>query len=124
MAISYCSQCGSEVEDTGGFCLLGHSLHMADTGSLADLRAEVDKAFEQARAQVVDLGRARPYPSPSSSEGSAFRRSHRCGPRVRFSCVTRRPHRFLRSRSSDGLGTRQRTSLETSLRAVLPSGHE
>jgi hypothetical protein len=51
----YCPTCHAEVEDTGGFCLLGHSLRLASpetTNSLAALRAEVDQAFEDARVKV------------------------------------------------------------------------
>lgn len=49
----YCPKCGTDVEDVGGFCLLGHSLKLASvTDSVGDLRAEVDRVFEEVREQV------------------------------------------------------------------------
>jgi hypothetical protein len=75
MSERYCPKCETEVEDVGGFCLLGHSLKLralTDT-SLGDLRAEVDKAFEEARMQVaaitgeipvVDADASAPPPPP------------------------------------------------------------
>ena len=61
----FCPQCRSEVEDAGGFCLLGHSLRAsAPTDSLAALRAEVDKAFEDARVTVSTTLRDLPVPPP------------------------------------------------------------
>jgi hypothetical protein len=51
----FCPTCHAEVEDTGGFCLLGHSLRVAapdSSDSLSALRAEVDQAFEDARVAV------------------------------------------------------------------------
>ena len=62
MSDRYCSHCHAEVEDTGGYCLLGHSLRAsAPTDSLTALRAEVNLAFEEARAQVATaLGEGRP----------------------------------------------------------------
>lgn len=61
----FCPQCRSEVEDAGGFCLLGHSLRaVAPTDSLAALRAEVDKAFEDARVSVSSTLADLPVPPP------------------------------------------------------------
>jgi len=54
MSERYCPKCATEVEDVGGFCLLGHDLRLRPmTESMDDLRAEVDRAFEQARVQVA-----------------------------------------------------------------------
>ena len=54
MSERYCPKCQTDVEDVGGFCLLGHSLRLRPiTESLDDLRAEVDKAFEEVRVQVA-----------------------------------------------------------------------
>ena len=66
MSERFCAQCNTTVEDAGGFCLLGHSLSEApSTGSLSELRAEVDRAFEEARVQVAaTLGAAPPPPPP------------------------------------------------------------
>ena len=53
MSERYCPKCGTDVEDVGGFCLLGHSLKLASvTDSMGDLRAEVDRVFEEVREQV------------------------------------------------------------------------
>jgi hypothetical protein len=47
MTTRFCPGCRSEVEDTGGFCLLGHRLALeAPVASLTALRAEVDDHFE------------------------------------------------------------------------------
>ncbi len=66
MSERYCQQCKAQVEDTGGYCLLGHPLRSsAPTASLTQLRAEVDQAFEDARLQVANvLGSAAPPPPP------------------------------------------------------------
>lgn len=66
MSERFCPRCNAEVEDTGGYCLLGHSLRVsAPADSLAALRAEVDLAFEEARVQVAHaLGEAGPPPPP------------------------------------------------------------
>ena len=66
MSERFCPQCHAEVEDAGGYCLLGHPLSVAaPTASLAELRAEVDRAFEQAMVQVTHaLGDAMPPPPP------------------------------------------------------------
>ena len=75
MAERYCPSCGTDVEDAGGFCLLGHPLRlqpMTDAETLTDLRAEVDKAFEDAKVQVeealgeIDINVPPPPPGPRS----------------------------------------------------------
>lgn len=54
MSERYCPKCQTDVEDVGGFCLLGHSLRLRPiTASLDELRDEVDRAFEEVRAQVA-----------------------------------------------------------------------
>jgi hypothetical protein len=54
MSERFCPQCQAEVEDAGGFCLLGHRFSAAaPAASLRDLRDEVDRAFEEARVQVA-----------------------------------------------------------------------
>ena len=54
MTERYCPKCRTDVEDVGGFCLLGHSLKLASVtdSSMGDLRAEVDRVFEEVREQV------------------------------------------------------------------------
>ena len=50
----HCPRCETDVEDTGGYCLLGHRLTLhAPVASLGELRAEVDQAFEDARLEVA-----------------------------------------------------------------------
>lgn len=52
----FCPSCHTEVEACDGFCLLGHPLRLeAPTSSISELRAEVDKAFEDARAEIATV---------------------------------------------------------------------
>src|SRR5687768_14756400 len=56
MTERYCPKCATDVEDVCGFCLLGHDLTLrpiTEAQSMDDLRAEVDRAFEEARSQVA-----------------------------------------------------------------------
>lgn len=54
MTERYCPKCATDVEDVGGFCLLGHDLRLRPiTESMDDIRAEVDRAFEEAKIQVA-----------------------------------------------------------------------
>lgn len=56
MSERYCPKCQADVEDVGGFCLLGHSLRLRPiTASLDELREEVDRAFEEVRMQVATV---------------------------------------------------------------------
>jgi hypothetical protein len=56
MANKFCTRCNAEVEDTGGYCLLGHRLGDAAPGdSLTALRAEVNRTFDEARQQLADV---------------------------------------------------------------------
>ena len=80
MAERYCPSCGTDVEDAGGFCLLGHPLRlqpMTDAETLTDLRAEVDKAFEDAKVQVeealgeIEVNVPPPPPGPRSKVARA-----------------------------------------------------
>ena len=66
MSERFCPRCQAQVEDAGGYCLLGHPLRsIAPVASLSELRAEVDLAFEEARVQVAHaLGEAPPPPPP------------------------------------------------------------
>ena len=53
MTTRFCPRCDNEVEDTGGYCLLGHRLALEPlNASLTDLREEIDQAFEDARLEV------------------------------------------------------------------------
>jgi hypothetical protein len=56
MTHRFCTRCQAEVEDAGGFCLLGHSLRLeAATDSLSALRAEVNRTFDEAREQLHEV---------------------------------------------------------------------
>lgn len=56
MSLRHCPRCRTEVEDVGGYCLLGHPLRLAaPTDSLATLRAEVDKAFADVEIKVAEV---------------------------------------------------------------------
>lgn len=51
MAKAHCSVCDAEVEAIDGVCLLGHPA--GERSRLEDLRAEVDRAFEDAAREVA-----------------------------------------------------------------------
>ena len=56
MTVRFCATCHTEVEEREGFCLLGHPLRLdAPVASLKELRAEVDRAFEDAREQIATV---------------------------------------------------------------------
>ena len=72
MSVRYCERCGSDVEDVGGFCLLGHALRVdPPIPSVAAIREEVDRAFDEARAEVASSGDSgdshEPPPPPESA---------------------------------------------------------
>jgi hypothetical protein len=72
MTTRYCPSCRAEVEDTGGFCLLGHNLTLeAPTSSLSELRAEVDRVFEEAQVEVAAAMSAPPPPPPAETVRAA-----------------------------------------------------
>ena len=65
MTSRFCRICDSEVQDTGGYCLLGHPLAVpSGISSLDELRAEIDRTFEEARLQVAAIGEAPPVADP------------------------------------------------------------
>lgn len=56
MTVRFCDTCHAEVEESEGYCLLGHPLRLASvTTSLDDLRTEVDKAFDEASFRVATV---------------------------------------------------------------------
>ena len=56
MTVRYCPRCKTDVEDTGGYCLLGHRLALdPPVASIRDLREEIDRAFEEARLEVASV---------------------------------------------------------------------
>ena len=70
MRLKYCARCRADVEDAGGFCLLGHRLPTDGEDALMDLRREVDHAFKKVE---VDISRVfeeqinEPIPAPAAS---------------------------------------------------------
>ena len=79
--VRFCPKCGSDVEDVGDFCLLGHRFPVArGADPIADLRAQVDEAFQKVETDVAAAlnplaGLARenevppvPVPGPSAVE--------------------------------------------------------
>lgn len=66
MSVRFCPICASEVEVADGFCLLGHSVRLEAQmdQSLSELRAEVDKAFADARVAVTTAMGPPPPPPP------------------------------------------------------------
>ena len=56
MTTIFCTRCSAEVQDVGGFCLLGHPLKASPIGdALDELRAEVDKRFEDVRSELDSI---------------------------------------------------------------------
>jgi hypothetical protein len=56
MTTRFCPGCRAEVEDTGGFCLLGHRLALEPpVASLSALREEVDSSFDDSAFASVDF---------------------------------------------------------------------
>ena len=45
MELRFCPRCRADVEDAGGYCLLGHPFPEDRVDAIADLRAEVNDAF-------------------------------------------------------------------------------
>lgn len=56
-SLAYCNSCAAEVEDAGGYCLLGHRLSALvppppPPPPMADLRQAVAEVFEEAAVKV------------------------------------------------------------------------
>jgi hypothetical protein len=70
MSTRFCTRCNVEVDDTGGFCILGHSLALQPvTKDLAHLRVELDEVSAQARREATGVllpvdGPTLPRPAP------------------------------------------------------------
>lgn len=63
MALRFCHRCASEVEDAGGFCLLGHPLRLEPPiPSVSHIRDEVDRAFVEARIEAAEPAPTEPEP--------------------------------------------------------------
>lgn len=55
MTLRYCPRCRADVEDAGGFCLLGHRFPERNEDPIADLRAEVDRAFNKVQLEISSV---------------------------------------------------------------------
>ena len=56
MSERFCTSCDTNVEVVEGHCLLGHSVRLkAATSPLEDLRAEVDRAYEEASFRTASV---------------------------------------------------------------------
>ena len=72
MELRFCPRCRADVEDAGGFCLLGHRFPVATGDPIADLRAEVDQAFAKVQVEVASvLAHEGTPPTPAPSAASA-----------------------------------------------------
>ena len=70
MTTRYCPRCQGDVEEAGGFCLLGHRLSLEPVGtSLSELETGFDDAAEQAIGQVFGAPPPPPdAPAPQPSD--------------------------------------------------------
>ena len=57
MELRFCPRCRADVEDAGGYCLLGHPFPEDRVDAIADLRAEVNDAFSKLE-KVVETDHA------------------------------------------------------------------
>ena len=70
MELRFCPRCRADVEDAGGFCLLGHRFPVSQADPIADLRAQVDDAFSRVQlevATVFETETAPEAPAPATS---------------------------------------------------------
>lgn len=70
MSLRFCSRCRADVEDVGGYCLLGHPLPQDAVDPISDLRAEVDKAFEKVKIEIPVTGMASAFKSAGAPAGT------------------------------------------------------
>lgn len=82
MAQRFCHSCGSDVEDTGGFCLLGHRLLARfdpppppPPPVMEDLTVEVAQAFDAAQAVVRQMAPPEAPPRSSSRYATSLDRT-------------------------------------------------
>ena len=69
MTLRYCARCRADVEDAGGFCLLGHRFPQTNEDPIADLRAEVDRAFNKVQVDISSVFEEKleePEPAPAT----------------------------------------------------------
>jgi hypothetical protein len=76
MTLRFCPTCATEVQDAGGFCMLGHWLG-SDTSPLDGSPSDIDRAFGAFASQSVGTGarpsgpRTPPPPPPPPSKPAA-----------------------------------------------------
>ena len=72
MVLRFCEKCAAEVEDVGGFCLLGHPLRLDPAiPSVSHVRNEVDRVLDEVRLEgspAAPEGPAQPPPPPAGGE--------------------------------------------------------
>jgi hypothetical protein len=65
MTMRFCPTCAAEVQDAGGFCMLGHRLRPEVSGD--PLRDDLDSLFEGLAAEIESASRPAPTrPAPSA----------------------------------------------------------
>ena len=74
---AFCNGCNAEVENAGGFCLLGHRLTAfapppPPPPAMTDLSEAVEEVFDEAQAKVAAMG-PDPKPLPSRYASSVDR---------------------------------------------------
>ena len=74
MVLRFCEKCAAEVEDVGGFCLLGHPLRLdPPIPSVSHVRNEVDRVLDEVRVDgsgAGDRGPSLPPPPPAEVASS------------------------------------------------------
>jgi hypothetical protein len=121
----HCTRCNAEVEDAGGYCLLGHPLRLnMETSSLDELKREVEAAFESAQDEVRDtltplLEQVEATTVPSQAADTASSPAQGSEDQVRGSvgghggrkaARPERPDQRLRTASAYGLGAAAKRS--------------
>lgn len=67
MTLRFCPRCRAEVEDTGGYCLLGHPFPVIEPDPIADLRAEVDQALAKVKLDLAAVANAARVEVPATT---------------------------------------------------------
>jgi hypothetical protein len=71
LSLRFCARCRADVEDAGGYCLLGHPFPQDTSDPISDLRAEVDKAFEKIKIEIPVSGMASTFQTSSAPSQAA-----------------------------------------------------
>ena len=68
MSMRFCPKCNGDVEASRGYCLLGHRLALdPPVSSIAELRAEIDQAFEGSTLEVAGVESGGSAPAATSA---------------------------------------------------------